>query len=295
MPRIARVKTPDSKFHIMVRSLKELDLFKENEDKVKYLTLIKKYQIKYGFKVYAYCLMNNHGHLLIDSAGADISKIMQGINLSYAYYFNKKYNRYGPVFQDRFKSKIVSSERYFLTLSAYIHNNPKDIVGYENNVKEYPFSSLKEYIHQSNTFGILSPSFLINLIGCKDLKAHHWYFNLVKASTDESIEIDIEFEKSETTYESYKSILPKNSQPTHVIGYLSHLLSQNPNELYMKYRRSSSKFRALFCLLMSCFCDLSSREICEILGNITQSGVSSLIAKGIDIVAQEQTIIDNFI
>ena len=107
MPRMARVKIVDGKYHVMVRSLKELDLFKEDDDKIKYLSLLKKYQLKFGFQIYAYCLMNNHGHLIIDTCGADISKIMHGINFSYACYFNRKYTRYGPVFQDRFKSKIL--------------------------------------------------------------------------------------------------------------------------------------------------------------------------------------------
>ncbi|CAH2213912.1 transposase [Tepidibacter aestuarii] len=113
MPRVARVKS-------------ELDLFKEDSDKLKYLSLIKGYQRKYQFKVYAYCLMDNHGHL----------------------------------FQDRFKSKIVTYEKYLITLSSYIHNNPKDIPKYEDKVENYGFSSLKEYIKGTNNYEILDLSFL---------------------------------------------------------------------------------------------------------------------------------------
>lgn len=295
MPRMARVKTVDSKYHVMIRSLKELDLFKEDDDKIKYLALLKKYQLKYGFKVYAYCLMNNHGHLIIDACGADISKIMHGINFSYARYFNRKYQRYGPVFQDRFKSKIIGNERYMLTLSAYIHNNPKDIAGYENNVKEYPFSSLKEYINQSDTFGVLTRSFLSNLIGYHDKENRKRYIKLVKESVNENLEMEIEFLNTETEYQTHKAIIPRSYKPNEVISYVASFLDQDPRDTYVKYRRSSTKLRALSCLLMSCFCDMSHREICQVIGNITQSGVSYLTSKGIDIISQEKSIIDKFI
>ena len=60
--------------------------------------------------------MDNHAHLLIDANGADISKVMHGINFSYAMYFNKKYEREGHLFKDRFKSKIVDDDRYLKTV-----------------------------------------------------------------------------------------------------------------------------------------------------------------------------------
>lgn len=295
MPRTARVKSPDSKYHIIIKSLREFDLFKKNEDKIKYLSLIKKYELKYGFKVYAYCLMSNHGHIIIDAAGADISKVMQGINLSYSYYFNKKYKRYGPVFHDRFNSKPVNNIRYMITLSAYIHNNPKDIARYKNKVKDYPFSSLKEYINRTDTFGILTRSFLEDLIGFQNKEGRKWYDNLIKESINENMEYEIEFINPETEYQPQKIILPRDFHPNKVIAYIAKLLGQHPGNIYLKYRRSSTKMRALTCLLMSYFCNMSHREICEVIGNITQSGVSYLISKGIEIITDDRSIVDNFL
>jgi len=295
MPRAARVKSPNGKYHIIIKSLREFDLFKQNEDKIKYLTLIKKYELKYGFKVYAYCLMRNHGHVIIDDTGADISKVMQGINLSYSYYFNKKYKRYGPVFHDRFNSKPVYNSRYMLTLSAYIHNNPKDIARYKGKVEEYPFSSLKEYINQSDTFGILTRPFLEDLIGFQNKEGRKWYDNLIKESINEDMEYEVEFINPETEYQSQKTILPRDSDPNKVITYVARFLEQHPGDIYLKYKRSSTKMRALACLLMSCFCNMSHREICEVIGNITQSGVSYLTSKGIEIIAHDRSIIDKFL
>ena len=118
MPRSARVKSFDSVFHIMVRSISDTPLYKCNSDKDKYLQLIKKYQDIHLFKVYSYCIMDTHAHMIIDTVGSDISKVMHSINQCYAQYFNRKYERHGHVFQDRFKSKIIYEDRYLITLSS---------------------------------------------------------------------------------------------------------------------------------------------------------------------------------
>lgn len=277
----------------MVRSIKELDLFREDEDKIKYFSLIKKSQLKYRFKVYAYCLMNNHGHLIIDPAGADISKIMHAINFSYARYFNKKYDRYGHVFQDRFKSKIVDTDRYMITLSAYIHNNPKDIVGYENNVKDYPFSSFKEYIRGTDKFGILSRSFLNNLIGFHNLQNKQKYKDLVKESTCEEVNTDIEFVDEKTEYQSHREIIVRWREPNEIIEYVSKILDKSPLDVHVKYKRSCTEMRSLACFLMTSFCEMGQKEICQVLGNITKSGVSYLAAKGMKMISKDERIVDD--
>jgi len=89
MPREAREKSPNSMFHIMSRSISEVDLFRDNDDKNKYLSFLKRYKETFAIKVYAYCLMDNHSHLVIDVNGADISKVFHGVNLRYAIYYNK--------------------------------------------------------------------------------------------------------------------------------------------------------------------------------------------------------------
>jgi len=146
MPRMARVKTYDAIFHVMARSISEVDLFKDEEDKKTYLLFVRKYQKLYKFRVYGYCLMDNHVHLMIDVNGSDISKVMHGINFSYAQYYNRRHKRHGHLFQDRFKSKIVKDDRYLISLSAYIHNNPMDIPKYNTCPEKYCFSSLAVYL-----------------------------------------------------------------------------------------------------------------------------------------------------
>ncbi len=295
MPRLARVKSGASKYHIMVRSISEIDLFKDDEDKVKYLSLTKRYQYKYGFDVYAYCLMDNHGHLIIDCLGADISKIMHVINFCYAQYYNRKYKRHGHVFQDRFKSKVIDSDRYLINLSAYIHNNPKDIKGYSQDVAGYPFSSLTDYIHETNTFGILNTRVLRNLISLHRIENKHRYLEFVQASNCEEEQKDVEFISTEADYRSEKIIILRDANPQKVISYVANYLKLNKKCLHIKYNSAYTKLRALSCFLLTCFCNITQKEICNIIGNITQSRVSKLANIGHSIALNEKFPLDQIL
>ncbi len=145
MPRRARRKNSQSIYHVMCRSISEVLLFRNESDKDYYLSLIKRYKNKYHCSIYAFCLMSNHLHLHIDPRGFDLSNFMQSVDVAYVRYYNKKYERRGPLFQDRFVSRIVDSDGYNLAVSAYIHNNAKDIKEYDGKEEKYPYSSYGIY------------------------------------------------------------------------------------------------------------------------------------------------------
>ena len=124
MPRVQRVKGEFSTYHVVQRGNEKKKIFRDDEDKAKFLETLAKAREKYNFLLYAYCLMDNHIHLLVNDNGNDISKLMKSINVSYVSYFNRAYQRCGHLFQDRFKSELVKDDRYLLEVSRYIHNNP---------------------------------------------------------------------------------------------------------------------------------------------------------------------------
>ncbi|AAO35775.1 transposase [Clostridium tetani] len=194
LPRTKRQKSENGIYHIMIKSITEVPLFKKHEDKIRYLKQMREYQKIYGFKVYAYCLMSNHGHFIIDSNGADISKTMHGLNFKYAITFNRIYKRNGHLFQDRFKSKMVDTQRYLIMLSAYIHNNPLDIRGYEKCPEKYKYSSLKVYLglERDNT-GLLDERFIMQLFSNNVKEARERYAKLVYICNDEKMKRELEF------------------------------------------------------------------------------------------------------
>lgn len=292
MPREARIKTDKAIFHIMVRSIKEINLFNDHEDKCKYFELMKRYQIQFNFKVYGYCLMDNHGHFIINVNGADISRIMQSINGSFARYYNRKYDRYGHVFQDRFKSRVVITENYMMNLSAYIHNNAKDIPGYKGRVEKYEYSSLSSYLEEKqDKFHILNRSFLTNMLGFKFKINKKKYLNFLGTCNtldDLEREVDVEFNKPCTEYRSERKILVRDYSKKKIIEYVTSYTKVAKEELYRKYNRKAKETRALCAFFMSCFCNYTHKEICEVIGNITSSRVSTLCKIGYELILEKE-------
>lgn len=124
MPREARVKSKTGIYHIIWRGANRQEIFHDAEDSMKLLELLKKYKLKYGLMLYAWCLMSNHVHLLLKEGNEDVSITMKRIGVSYVQYYNWKYRTTGHLFQDRFKSENVEDSKYLLTVVRYIHQNP---------------------------------------------------------------------------------------------------------------------------------------------------------------------------
>ncbi|OGX40607.1 MAG: hypothetical protein A2984_02705 [Omnitrophica WOR_2 bacterium RIFCSPLOWO2_01_FULL_41_12] len=112
-------------YHVISRGNQKQNVFLQECDFEKYLKLLQRYKRKYKFRLYAWSLMPNHVHLILDvNKPAELAKIMQGINLSYARWFNKKYNKVGHLWQGRYKSMIMEKDKYVLDCINYIEMNP---------------------------------------------------------------------------------------------------------------------------------------------------------------------------
>lgn len=122
MPRTARLLLPGACYHVIARGNEKRTVFKDEEDYGKYLGIVRRYKGLYRFKIYGYCLMGNHVHLVVESAV--LPKVMHGINLSYAKYFRYKYGGAGHFWQDRFRSFAIQKDRYLVNCISYIEYNP---------------------------------------------------------------------------------------------------------------------------------------------------------------------------
>lgn len=148
MPRTARRKSKTGIYHIMLRGINRQDLFEDDEDRQNFIEKLAFYKEKSGYKLYGYCLMSNHIHILLEEVIEPLSLIIKRISSSYVYYYNYKYARCGHLFQERFKSETVENERYFLTVLRYIHQNPIKANMVEE-IKLYKWSSYNEYLYGS--------------------------------------------------------------------------------------------------------------------------------------------------
>jgi len=119
----------------MVRGNQKQYTFIEDEDFNKYLELLKHYKNKYYFRLYGYCLMPNHVHLIMEpKKPSTLGKIMQGLNLAYTIWFNKKYNKVGHLWQGRYKSNLIQNDKYMLNCIEYVELNP-----IRSNIRKSPF------------------------------------------------------------------------------------------------------------------------------------------------------------
>lgn len=147
MPRKVRQKSSTKVYHVILRGNAKQDIFLEKQDYNKFIKGICNTKEKYQYELYAYCLMTNHVHLIIYDKMDNLSKALQSLTVSYSSYWNKKYERVGHLFQDRFLSKNVETESYLKNLCRYIHHNPYKSGMAE--MEEYPWSSYKEYVTEN--------------------------------------------------------------------------------------------------------------------------------------------------
>ena len=128
---------------------------------MKFVDALVKYKAISGYQLFAYCLMSNHIHILLQVGKEDLDIILKRIAGSYVYWYNWKYYRKGHLFQDRFRSEPIDDFDYFLTVLRYIHQNPIK-AGIVIKISEYKYSSYHEY--EQNDKGYTDKTFVLNLI-----------------------------------------------------------------------------------------------------------------------------------
>ncbi|WP_061995437.1 transposase [Clostridium sp. ATCC 25772] len=172
MSNSGRLKSQTGMYHVIIKSHSHFNLFEKENDKIKFLRLLKYYQKKFQFSLYCYCLMDNHGHFLINEQNSNLSIIFREVNRMYSNYLHNRYSSYGPSFKNRFKSIPVESDSYLIQLSVYIHNNPRKILRFRNSPEKYQFSSLATYLNlKDDYFKILDTKKILKYFGNTDKMA----------------------------------------------------------------------------------------------------------------------------
>ncbi|PKN23552.1 MAG: hypothetical protein CVU68_00595 [Deltaproteobacteria bacterium HGW-Deltaproteobacteria-3] len=124
MPRQARLDIPGALHHIMVRGIDKTNIFRDDEDKIRFLERLGRIVTEGKCVVYAWVLMDNHVHLIFKSGETGVSTAMRKLLTGYALYFNCRHRRTGHLFENRYKSILCDEDQYLLALVRYIHLNP---------------------------------------------------------------------------------------------------------------------------------------------------------------------------
>lgn len=131
-------------YHIYTRGNQKQKVFITRDDFEFYLHQLKRYKRNFSFKLYGYCLMPNHIHLIGEPIKSEeLSKLMQCLQRSYTAYYNNKYKKVGHLWQGRFKTKVIHKDQYLIDCIAYVEQNPVR-ANLVNSPKQYEFSSYSE-------------------------------------------------------------------------------------------------------------------------------------------------------
>ena len=144
MARPLRVQFEGALYHLVVRANNRQPLFRDHQDRRRYLGLLSRYRGQFGCKLYAYVLLNRHVHLLMETPRANVSKVMQCLGTSYTLYFNRRHKRRGTLCEGRYMSRLVDKDNYLLEVTRYIHRS--HFHAGVRKKRDYPWSSYPIYL-----------------------------------------------------------------------------------------------------------------------------------------------------
>jgi putative transposase len=200
MVRPLRIAYPDALYHITSRGNERKPVFRQEADYQAFLTKLEGSGRRYGIRLYAYVLMSNHIHLLVETPQGNLSRYLQHLLGSYTSYFNRFHSRSGHLFGGRFKARLVDGSRYLMNLTRYMHLNPVRIRRGQaprleeqiQQLREYRWSSYRSYAGLDPLQEFVDYSLLGGMVGEyrreQGCQAYREYVETGLARRDEELE-----------------------------------------------------------------------------------------------------------
>ncbi len=161
MARPIRIEFPGALYHVTSRGDRQEDIYEDDEDRQCFLKVLGDVCEQYNWILHAYCLMNNHYHLLVETSDGNLSKGMRQLNGVYTQRYNRRHEKYGHVFQGRFKGIHIEKESYLLELSRYIVLNPVR-ARIARAAKDWPWSSYRATAGVGNAASCLTIDWILS-------------------------------------------------------------------------------------------------------------------------------------
>ncbi len=165
MPREARKLSGSNIYHVMLRGINRQDVFEDDSDRRHFMFVLKECKEISGFRLHAFVLMSNHIHVLIEPADEPLDTVIRRIGIRYAVWYNRKYQRAGHLFQDRFRSENVGNDEYYKTVLRYILQNPMK-AGLESRPGSYRWSSYLAY--EKGQGALTDTQYALDLFGSRE-------------------------------------------------------------------------------------------------------------------------------
>ena len=168
MARPLRIEFPGALYHVSARGNARQDIFLDDQDRQRFLGVLERVVSRFHLLLHAYCLMDNHFHLVVETPEANLSQAMRQLNGVYTQAFNRRHDLVGHVLQGRFRAIVVDRDSYLLELCRYVVLNPdsrvarltrarsslseEDVTGYAR-LAEHLFGMPVVYVEYSGCYG----------------------------------------------------------------------------------------------------------------------------------------------
>lgn len=315
MARQLRVHFPGAVYHVTGRMLgswkedKSL-LFCDDRDRKRFVARLEQVVADFEVRIFLFCLMSNHFHLLLETPKGNLSRFMQSLNTSYTVYFNRRHIRHGHVLDGRYKAKLVAKDEYLLKLSRYIHLNPvttswwksRPIADRIRRLRSYVWSSYPGYCGAKKPYEFVDKKPLMALAGVHGgpgSKGIREYVESGLARSDEELEevlreahlgigdqsfrvmvqketLKIEAGKRKKEDISFRKVL-RSLPASKVLGLVAETYGVMEEELRMSRKGSFVRPTAARCLIR--YAGLSQREAAVHLGVSTGAAISVQIKR----------------
>ncbi len=236
MPRGTRRKSRTEIYHVMLRGINRQNIFEEDSDCIRFLEILSACKDASGFKLYAFCLMTNHIHLLVECCGEPIDMIIKRLGSRYVYWYNDKYQRTGHLFQDRYKSEVVENQQYFLTVLRYIIQNPMK-AGLEKVPGTYRWNSFQAY--EKGKGSITDTAYAIDIVGSRD--------TLISFLTEENndVALDLTEQNLHISDDAARTIIQETAHCNSIAEYQSLSLSEQRRVVETLYVKGASPLQII--------------------------------------------------
>lgn len=182
IPRPPRIEFPGAWYHLYNRGIARQAIFRDDQDRHLFLSLLAAITEKLNVQCHGYCLMDNHYHLIFRTPQANLSDAMKQLISAYTRMTNKRHGRDGPLFKGRYRSEIIEDDDYLLSLSRYLHLNPveAEIV---DDPRKYKWSSYNSYINSAKAPDWLETEFILAMMTGQKPRQRYRHFVSGRSAT----------------------------------------------------------------------------------------------------------------
>jgi putative transposase len=189
MARQLRIEYPGAIYHVTVRGNAQQNIFQDDKDRYLLYARLAESVGMYAVRLYLFCLMDNHFHLVLETPSANLGRFMQSVLTGYTVCYNLRHRCHGHLTQGRYGARLVAGDEYLLKLSRYVHLNPVNVKNQEcrplleqvEYLRTYAWSSYRGYIGQAKRLEWVDYGPMLALAGGREKERPEHYRCFVEA------------------------------------------------------------------------------------------------------------------